>query len=82
MGQSVSESVRQELRDKMDQPSLPREMQPLEERGTHGDLGTSYFFKATSPWLSSTSWWLPLELVFAAALIIVVISIPLGFIRR
>ena len=79
VGQSVSESVRQELRDKMglNDPFLVKYSRFL-KNAVHGDLGTSYFFKRPALEVILDKLVATLELVFAAALIIVVVSIPLG----
>mgnify|MGYP006193888023 CR=1 FL=1 len=79
VGQSVSESVRQELRDKMglNDPFLVKYSRFL-QNAVQGDLGTSYFFKRPALEVILDKLVATLELVFAAALIIVVVSIPLG----
>ncbi|MBP0602162.1 MULTISPECIES: ABC transporter permease [Aeromonas] len=79
VGQSVSESVRQELRDKMglNDPFLVKYSRFL-QNAVQGDLGTSYFFKRPALEVILDKLVATLELVFAAAIIIVVVSIPLG----
>ncbi|RMF19981.1 MAG: ABC transporter permease [Gammaproteobacteria bacterium] len=79
VGQSVSEAERQALRDELglNDPFLVQYGRFL-KNALHGDLGTSYFFK--EPALTVILKKLPatLELVFAATLIIVTLSVPLG----
>ncbi|PNW68468.1 MULTISPECIES: ABC transporter permease [Aeromonas] len=79
VGQSVSEAQRHELRDKMglNDPFLIKYSRFL-KNAVHGDLGTSYFFKRPALEVILDKLVATLELVFAAALIIVVVSIPLG----
>lgn len=79
LGQSVSEEVRQQLRDELglNDPFLVQYMRFL-GNAIQGDLGTSYFFK--EPALEVILKKLPatLELVFGATVIIIGLSIPLG----
>ncbi|GLQ36324.1 peptide ABC transporter permease [Amylibacter marinus] len=79
VGQSVSEEVRQKLRDDLGLND-PFAVQYLRFLGNalQGDLGTSYFFK--EPALDVILKKLPatLELVFGATVIIIGLSIPLG----
>ncbi len=79
LGQSVSEQVRQQLRDELglNDPFLVQYMRFL-GNAIQGDLGTSYFFK--EPALEVILKKLPatLELVFGATVIIIGLSIPLG----
>ncbi|WP_369601795.1 ABC transporter permease [Hahella sp. SMD15-11] len=79
VGQSVSEAERDALREQLglNDPFLVQYGRFL-KNALHGDLGTSYFFK--EPALTVILKKLPatLELVFAATLIIVTLSIPLG----
>lgn len=79
VGQSVSETVRQELRDELglNDPFVTQYLRFL-GNALHGDLGTSYFFK--EPALDVILKKLPatLELVLGATVIIIGLSIPLG----
>lgn len=79
VGQSVSEEVRQELREELglNDPFLQQYMRFV-GNALQGDLGTSYFFK--EPALDVILKKLPatLELVFGATLIIIGLSVPLG----
>ncbi|KIC15336.1 MULTISPECIES: ABC transporter permease [unclassified Leisingera] len=79
VGQSVSEEVRQQLRDEMGlNDSFVTQYLRFAGNALQGDLGTSYFFK--EPALDVILKKLPatLELVFGATLIIVGFSVPLG----
>lgn len=79
VGQSVSEDVRQELRDELGlNDSFLVQYGRFAWNALHGDLGTSYFFK--EPALTVILKKLPatLELVFGASVIIIGLSIPLG----
>ncbi|OED46372.1 ABC transporter permease [Leisingera sp. S232] len=79
VGQSVSEEVRQQLRDEMGlNDSFVTQYLRFAGNALQGDLGTSYFFK--EPALDVILKKLPatLELVFGATLIIVGLSVPLG----
>jgi len=79
VGQSVSEDVRQQLRDELGlNDSFIKQYGNFAWNALHGDLGTSYFFK--EPALTVILKKLPatLELVFGATLIIIGLSIPLG----
>ena len=79
VGQSVSEEVRQQLRDELGlNDSFLRQYLRFAQNALHGDLGTSYFFK--EPALDVILKKLPatLELVFGATLIIIGLSVPLG----
>jgi len=79
VGQSVSEEVRQQLRDELGlNDSFLKQYGRFAWNALHGDLGTSYFFK--EPALTVILKKLPatLELVFGATLIIIGLSIPLG----
>ncbi|WP_371170278.1 ABC transporter permease [Aliiroseovarius sp. 2305UL8-7] len=79
VGQSVSEEVRQQLRDELGlNDSFMTQYLRFAGNALHGDLGTSYFFK--EPALDVILKKLPatLELVFGATLIIVGLSVPLG----
>lgn len=79
LGQSVSEEVRQEMRDELGlNDSFVVQYGRFLGRALQGDLGTSYFFK--EPALDVILKKLPatLELVLGATLIIVGFSVPLG----
>ncbi|MCX7560643.1 ABC transporter permease [Sulfitobacter sp. F26204] len=79
VGQSVSEEVRQQLRDELGlNDSFFRQYSRFLGNALQGDLGTSYFFK--EPALDVILKKLPatLELVLGATLIIVGFSVPLG----
>jgi len=76
---SMSDAERENLRDEMGlNDSLPVQYGRFVARALKGDLGTSYFFK--EPTLDVILKKLPatLELVFAASILIITISIPLG----
>ena len=79
VGQSVSEDVRQQMRDEMglNDPFLVKYGRFV-GNALQGDFGTSYFFK--QPTLEVIFDKLPatLELVFCASILIVALSIPLG----
>lgn len=79
VGQSVSEEVREQLRDRMglNDPFLTQYFRFI-GNVLQGDLGTSYFFK--EPALDVILKKLPatLELVFGATIIIIGLSVPLG----
>lgn len=79
VGQSVSDEVRQQLRDELglNDPFLQQYMRFV-GNALQGDLGTSYFFK--EPALDVILKKLPatLELVFGATVIIIGLSVPLG----
>ncbi|CUH98649.1 ABC transporter permease [Leisingera aquaemixtae] len=79
VGQSVSEEVRQQLRDELGlNDSFVTQYLRFAGNALQGDLGTSYFFK--EPALDVILKKLPatLELVFGATLIIIGFSVPLG----
>ena len=79
VGQSVSEEVRQQLRDELGlNDSFMTQYLRFAGNALQGDLGTSYFFK--EPALDVIMKKLPatLELVFGATVIIVGLSVPLG----
>lgn len=79
VGQSVSEEVRQQLRDELGlNDSFVTQYLRFAGNALQGDLGTSYFFK--EPALEVILKKLPatLELVLGATLIIVGLSVPLG----
>ena len=79
VGQSVSEDVREQLRDELGlNDSFLVQYGRFAWNALHGDLGTSYFFK--EPALTVILKKLPatLELVFGASIIIIGLSIPLG----
>ncbi|SFB18212.1 peptide/nickel transport system permease protein [Poseidonocella pacifica] len=79
LGQSVSEEVRQQLREDLglNDPFLVQYWRFLGS-ALQGDLGTSYFFK--EPALEVILKKLPatMELVFGATIIIIGLSVPLG----
>ncbi|SHH77715.1 ABC transporter permease [Cognatishimia maritima] len=79
VGQSVSEEVRQQLREELglNDPFLQQYIRFV-GNAIQGDLGTSYFFK--EPALDVIMKKLPatLELVFGATIIIIGLSVPLG----
>ena len=79
VGQSVSEEVRQQLRDELGlNDSFMTQYLRFLGNALQGDLGTSYFFK--EPALDVILKKLPatLELVAGATLIIIGLSVPLG----
>lgn len=79
VGQSVSEEVRDQLREELGlNDSFLTQYLRFAGNALQGDLGTSYFFK--EPALDVILRKLPatLELVFGATIIIVGLSIPLG----
>ncbi len=79
VGQSVSEEVRQQLRDELGlNDSFAKQYLRFLGNALQGDLGTSYFFK--EPALDVILKKLPatLELVLGATIIIVGLSVPLG----
>jgi len=79
VGQSVSEEVRQQLRDELGlNDSFAKQYLRFLGNALHGDLGMSYFFK--EPALEVILKKLPatLELVLGATIIIVGLSVPLG----
>ena len=79
LGQSVSETERELMRDEMglNDPFFTQYFR-FAGRALQGDLGTSYFFK--EPALQVILKKLPatLELVFGATLIIILFSVPMG----
>lgn len=79
VGQSVSEVERQALRDELglNDPYLTKYTRFI-TNAVQGDLGTSYFFKKPAAEVILDKLQATLELVFGAALIIVLVSIPLG----
>ncbi|WP_413113047.1 ABC transporter permease [Thaumasiovibrio sp. DFM-14] len=79
VGQSVSEAQRQALRDELglNDPFMVKYGRFV-TNALQGDLGTSYFFKRPALDVILDKLVATLELVFGAALIIVVVSIPLG----
>lgn len=79
VGQSVSESERQALRDELglNDPFVSKYSRFI-SNAVQGDLGTSYFFKRPAVDVILDKLVATLELVFGAAVIIVVVSIPLG----
>ncbi|GLS90801.1 peptide ABC transporter permease [Psychromonas marina] len=79
VGQSVSEEERQVLRDELglNDPYLTKYTRFI-TNAVQGDLGDSYFFKRPAAEVILDKLQATLELVFGAAIIIVVVSIPLG----
>ncbi|KKA45007.1 MULTISPECIES: ABC transporter permease [Salinivibrio] len=79
VGQSVSEAERDALRDEMglNDPFLTKYTRFV-GKALQGDLGNSYFFKRPVVDVILDKLVATLELVAGAALIIVVVSIPLG----
>ncbi len=79
VGQSVSESERQQLRDDLglNDPFITKYSRFL-GNALQGDLGTSYTFKRPATEVILDKLVATLELVFGATLIIVLVSIPLG----
>ncbi|GAB6264415.1 ABC transporter permease [Photobacterium sp. CCB-ST2H9] len=79
VGQSVSEAERDALRTEMglNDPFMVKYGRFI-SKAVHGDLGNSYFFKRPVVDVILDKLVATLELVFAASLIIVVVSIPLG----
>ncbi|CAM4235944.1 MULTISPECIES: ABC transporter permease [Vibrio] len=79
VGQSVSESERQALRDDLglNDPFVTKYTRFI-TAAVQGDLGTSYFFKRPAVDVILDKLIATLELVFGATLIIIVLSIPLG----
>lgn len=79
VGQSVSEEERQVLRDELglNDPYITKYTRFI-TNAVQGDLGNSYFFKRPAVEVIFDKLQATLELVFGAALIIIVVSIPLG----
>ncbi|MEM9145371.1 MAG: ABC transporter permease [Pseudomonadota bacterium] len=79
VGQSVSEAEREALRETLglNDPFWERYARFL-ERAVQGDLGTSYFFKRPAVDVILDKMPATLELVFAASLIILAVSVPAG----
>ncbi|WBA14692.1 ABC transporter permease [Salinivibrio proteolyticus] len=79
VGQSVSEAERNALRDEMglNDPFITKYTRFI-GKAVQGDLGNSYFFKRPVVDVILDKLVATLELVAGAALIIVVVSIPLG----
>jgi len=79
VGQSVSDSERQVLRDELglNDPYIAKYTRFI-GNAIQGDLGQSYFFKRPAVDVILDKLQATLELVFGAALIIIVVSIPLG----
>lgn len=79
VGQSVSEAEREKLRDEMglNDPFLTQYTRFM-GNALQGDLGDSYFFKAPALDVILAKMPATLELVFAASLIIILVSIPAG----
>jgi peptide/nickel transport system permease protein len=79
VGQAVSEQERESLRDELglNDPFLVQYGRFL-KNASHGDFGTSYFFKEPAIKVVLTKLSATLELVFGATLIIILFSVPLG----
>ena len=79
VGQSVSEEVREELRREMGlhDPFLVQYWRFL-KKAVRGDFGDSYFYKKPALEVIAETFPATLELVFAAALIIIFVSAPAG----
>lgn len=79
VGQSVSEAEREKLRDEMglNDPFLTQYTRFM-SKALQGDLGQSYFFKEPALDVIFGKMAATLELVFAAALIIILVSVPAG----
>ena len=79
VGQSVSEEVREELRQEMglNDPFAIQYWRFL-KNAARGDFGDSYFFKQPALQVILEKFPATLELVFAAALIVILASVPAG----
>ncbi|MGB1271539.1 MAG: ABC transporter permease [Endozoicomonas sp.] len=79
VGQSVSEAERQQLRDELglNDPFLVQYSRFM-GKALQGDLGQSYFFKEPALDVIFAKMSATLELVFGAALIIILVSVPAG----
>ena len=79
VGQSVSEDVRDELREEMglNDPFLVQYWRFL-TNAVQGDLGRSYFFKKPALEVILDKFPATFELVLAASMIIVFVSVPVG----
>ena len=79
VGQSVSEEVRQQLREEMglNEPFLIQYGQFL-KKALGGDFGDSYFFKKPALEVIWAKFPATLELVLAAAFLIILLSVPAG----
>ena len=79
VGESVSEEVRDELRDRMglNDPFFVQYWRFL-KKAAGGDFGDSYFFKKPALEVIAAKFAATFELVLAAALIIVLVSVPAG----
>ena len=79
VGQSVSEEVRNELRDRMglNDPFLVQYWRFL-TNAVQGDLGTSYFFKKPALEVIMAKFPATFELVLSATFIIIFVSVPVG----
>lgn len=79
VGQSVSEAQRQAMRDELGlNDSFLVKYSRFLGAAIKGDLGTSYFFKRPAAEVILDKLVATLELVFAATVIIITLSIPLG----
>ena len=79
VGQAVSEEVRQQLREEMglNEPFLIQYGQFL-KKALGGDFGDSYFFKKPALEVIWAKFPATLELVLAAAFLIILLSVPAG----
>ena len=79
VGQSVSQAEREVLRDELGlNDPFPTKYARFISNAVQGDLGTSYFFKKPAIEIIFNKLQATLELVLGAALIILVVAIPLG----
>lgn len=79
VGQSVSEATRQQLRDELglNDPFLTQYTRFL-AKAVRGDFGDSYFFKQPALQVILAKFPATFELVLAAALIVILLSVPAG----
>lgn len=79
VGQSVSEEVREELREEMglNDPFLIQYARFLGQ-ALQGDFGDSYFFKKPALTVIAAKFPATFELVVAAALLVILLSVPAG----
>ena len=79
VGQRVTPAERAEIRDKLglNDPFMVQYVRFLGD-AVHGDLGLSYFFKKPAAEVIIKKAPATLELVFCAALIIIILSVPMG----
>lgn len=79
VGQSVSEEVRNELREEMGlNDSFIVQYSRFAKKAITGDLGTSYFFKEPALTVILKKFPATLELVLGASIFIIGLSVPLG----